>query len=66
MAPATFEMIAANKCIVAEGGEFYFTADKAPENVTANGVEVEVISVGDKLFAVKLSKDDNNVLLEWK
>lgn len=66
MAPATFEMIAVNKCIVAEGGDFYFTADKAPELVTANGVEVDVISVGEKLFAVKLSKDDNNVLLEWK
>jgi len=66
MAPATFEFIAPNKCRVAEGGEFCFIAENCPETITANGVAVKAENIGDKFFAVALSKDENNIILEWK
>ena len=66
MAPATFEMIAKNKCIVAEGGQFCFVADNVPEYVSANGNNLSVTSIGEKLFAVDLPKGEKKILLEWK
>lgn len=66
MAPATFEMIASNKCIVAEGGQFFFTASNVPEYVLANGIKMDVTPVGKNLCAVELPKDEINILLEWK
>lgn len=66
MAPATFEFIAPNKCRVAEGGEFCFIAEDCPETITANGVAVKAEKISDKFFAVALSKDEKNIILEWK
>lgn len=65
MAPATFELIAENKCIVAEGGEFCFIADSLPENVYANEKAVNVRKIGDDLFAIELPQEEKNILLEW-
>lgn len=65
MAPATFEYIAENKCIVSEGGEFCFVAENAPKNVIADGVPLKTTEINDRLFLVVLPKDKKKILLEW-
>lgn len=65
MAPATFKFIADDKCIVAEGGEFCFITENAPEKLFVNGNVLKVRKINDLLFAVDLPKDKKKLLLEW-
>ena len=65
MAPATFSLIAKNKCIVEEGGEFCFIGDNAPANIRVNGKAVEAVKLTDKIYKIDLCPEDKKLLLEW-
>lgn len=65
MAPATFNLVADTKCFVAEGGDFCFVGEAAPENIRVNGEKVTANKIADMLYAVKLPEDGKNLFLEW-
>ena len=65
MAPATFNLVADTKCFVAEGGDFCFVGEAAPENIRVNGEKVTATKLADMLYVVNIPEDSKNAFLEW-